>query len=273
MGFEIRDYNTMDDWSLFLLMLSDNSLEEKKYIFTNFSERLNNMEEDIFLQMIRQLKFDDVMGLSDYICAKIKNFNVDQIEKTLYVNKQYHDISALSDYLCTKDWFIKDEKLSSFLMGYRLEKLLEKDQISKEELNKIGKSILKELKEDGHDVELSDLIFKNYLNIKNFYNLTNYIEKLVKKFFSPIFYGTFFTAPIYIVVTLNFIFTFCNLTSTLSISFISTFISASLIVSSDVFCFDTCFLLGTNIFSISAIKSPNIVRETVLSFPFFFCSS
>jgi len=74
MGFEIRDYNTMDDWSLFLLMLSDNSLEEKKYIFTNFSERLNNMEEDIFLQMIRQLKFDDVMGLSDYICAKIKNF-------------------------------------------------------------------------------------------------------------------------------------------------------------------------------------------------------
>lgn len=177
MGFEIRDYNTMDDWSLFLLMLSDNSLEEKKYIFTNFSERLNNMEEDIFLQMIRQLKFDDVMGLSDYICAKIKNFNIEQIEKTLYVNKQYHDISALSDYLCTKDWFIKDEKFSSFLMGYRLEKLLEKDQISKEELNKIGKSILKELKEDGHDVELSDLIFKNYLSLIEKFN-----PELVDKF-------------------------------------------------------------------------------------------
>ncbi len=53
-----------------------------------------------------------------------------------------------------------------------------------------------------HNTDMTDVIpafviFKNYLNIKNFYNLTNYIEKLVKKFFSPIFYGTFFTAPFY----------------------------------------------------------------------------
>ena len=59
-----------------------------------------------------------------------------------------------------------------------------------------------------HNTDMTDVIpafviFKNYLNIKNFYNLTNYIEKLVKKFFSPIFYGTFFTAPLLLIINLK----------------------------------------------------------------------
>lgn len=164
MEFEIRDYNSMDDYTLFLMMLSANvSLEEKKFIVTNCSSRLNAMKENTFLQMMRQFEMQDVLGISDYICDKVKSFNRKQLEKTLYVNKYYHEISDLSEYLSTKDWFCNDKKSSSFLMGYKLEKMLGEDEVSRERLNDFGKGILSELTEGNHDVELSDLILKNYL--------------------------------------------------------------------------------------------------------------
>lgn len=104
MEFEIRDYNSMDNYTLFLMMLSANvSLEEKKFIVTNCSSRLNAIKENTFLQMMRQFEMQDVLGLSDYICDKVKSFNREQLEKTLYVNKYYHEISDLSEYLSTKD--------------------------------------------------------------------------------------------------------------------------------------------------------------------------
>ncbi len=51
-----------------------------------------------------------------------------------------------------------------------------------------------------HNTDMTDVIpafviSKNYFNTKNFYTLIKYIEKLAKKFFSPIFHRTFFTAP------------------------------------------------------------------------------
>lgn len=166
MEFEIRDYNAMDDISLFLIMLSANvSLEEKKYIINNCSSRLNGMKEESYLQMMRQFEMKDVLGLSNYICDKVKSFNREQLEKTLYVNKYYHEISDLSEYLSTKEWFCNDKKSSSFLMGYKLEKMLEERDVSREKLNELGKDILNELTEDSHDVQLSDMILKNYLSL------------------------------------------------------------------------------------------------------------
>lgn len=160
---QIDTYNAMDDYTLFLTILSTRlSLEEKKFIFNNCSTRLEKMEENVYLQMIRQLEILDILGLSEYIYNKVKGFSQKQLEKVLYVNKYYHELSDLAEYLCKQEWFINDKKATSFLVGYSLEKMIKEEDSDKEIIKSIGRIILDEFSSSNNNVELEDMILKNY---------------------------------------------------------------------------------------------------------------
>lgn len=162
---QIRDYDSMDDISLFLMMLSDNvSLEEKGQVINDFSDRLDRMDEKYFLQMLRQFDLNTILNFSDYVDNKIKKLSPLQLEKTLYENKYYHEMSNLTDYLLEQDWFRKDEKTFIFCTAHRLEKLSKDDIVSRDEVQNIGNAILGELFVP-HDFEIFDMIFMNYMSL------------------------------------------------------------------------------------------------------------
>lgn len=163
---QVDTYNAMDDYTLFLTMLSTMvSLEEKKYIINNCSTRLEKMEENVYLQMIRQFDKSDILGLSEYICNKVKGLSQEQLEKVLYVNKYYHELSDLAEYLCKQEWFINDKKAISFLVGYSLEKMIKEEDSDKKVIKSIGRIILDEFSSSNHNVELADMILKNYFSL------------------------------------------------------------------------------------------------------------
>lgn len=171
------DFNSMDDMTICLFLVSEDiPIEQKDFFVNNFRSKLDNMQRYELFILLTKISQEFCEFFSDYIKETISALSIADTEKILYLNKYSRSISKLARWLVTQDWFIveKNGKYKSFFIAYKLEELLNSDQPSHKELESIGCGILEELFTPDHNPELSDMILNNYINLlENYY--TEYI--------------------------------------------------------------------------------------------------
>lgn len=166
-------FNKSSDYGILVLLDGENlSVKEKKYLIEHCQSRIDQMDIDIFLQMIRQTNQSFCEACNQYLSSKISSLSVSQIEKLLYVNKYYHKVSEIAPFLLNQDWFQrkKDKEYKAFFIAYELEKLLRTESVSKEKIRNIGVDVIDLLPSISGDFMLFDMIMKNYLSLLEKYN-------------------------------------------------------------------------------------------------------
>lgn len=174
------DYNKEDDMTLFLILVNDNQdINLQEYIIKNYQSRLDNMDKYYFLKTLSLMNKELIEKCPNYIYEKILNMQLSDIESLLYENKNYHEITDIAKYLKKQEWFNK-EKYKAFIIGLKIEELLNKKNINLSEVLNIESTVLTLLKENEHNTELIDMIIKNYFLLLNNISLkqkNNFIEK------------------------------------------------------------------------------------------------
>ena len=189
------DYNVYDDATLYTRLAANTvSIEEKKYILDNFSERIEKMSQQYISDMLASVNKEFCEVFSDFIKKKVESFSVSQVEDLYFKRAFFHIVSDISNYLVKQDWFLakKDSSYEFFYLEYKINELLksniselESDKETLDKIEDIGKIIIKELPYTTHSTTLFNMIMKDYMRLLELTN-SSYKEEFIKDGYSLI---------------------------------------------------------------------------------------
>ena len=179
-----------NDWELIRCICDDKiTLNEKEQIIKENEDRINNFNDIQTIYFLTSISLELCEKCEEFIKNRIETLNKEVLAKIFSQDGKGIVLTNIANYLVKQDWFNYKEEYQKYIIAYNLIKDNNSENndkvISYEEIYEYGEYILNMLNESICDVDIMNIILKNYL-------------ELVKKHYPN--YFNFFMARGYVII-------------------------------------------------------------------------
>lgn len=176
--YDITKDDFEDDWAIIrAVWLKNVPIDTQVYVVNQYMDRINKFDDMLTTHFFTSLSIELCEKCSDFIKTRIQLLDKEILAKVFYICSSYNNLTGIANYLVNQDWFKNDEKYKDYIICYNLIKKNNYEDIEKlneDEMLDYGSFILNMLSKVECNVNLTNMIIKNYIELVKKYDLELY---------------------------------------------------------------------------------------------------